>query len=1031
MAVEPQVLSVLAYLLEHRHRPVPKEELLDQLWAGVAVGDSVVHRCISRARRLLGSTEEGRPFIVTRGHRGYQFAADVCSALVTEATVAIESTKSSRGDFAADPKQRTDERGAHRLLVGRSDELRILRAAIDQLRAKTGSMITIGGEAGMGKSTLLDEMARYANQRGLRILHGRGSEVAGAPAYWPWIQTIRQLLASSDGESIIGQLGPVAADIAQVVPEIADITRNHEPPRGLAPDQQRFRFFDSVTRLFDKAAIHRPSLLIIDDLHCCDDGTLLLWQLLAETAAGIPLLLACSYRSHELRKRGLLAKVLAESWRTKAATRIDIGGLASGEVDMLLTHTLGAPPSPEVAAHVRERSLGNPFFVTELANHVRALGTRENAASIAAIPPSISALLIARADEAGPRCRSVLERAAVIGRRFNIKLLQAACRCNNGDNAITPRQSTAEAAKHAVSEALAQALTAELVEMCDGEPGSYAFRHLLIRDVLYDSLDQTERSATHRAIAEFILEEYQDNIADHYDEIAHHHLAAAGDGDKDRAREFCVLAAQRATERLSYEEAAAFYDKALAALELEREVCDEQRCELLVEAADSRNRAGDAIGARASFEKAAALARHVEDPALFVRSAIGMAVRFGQPVDFGGHDDSAVELLEEALGRLPETPSPQRAIVMACLSFALYASPQRERARSYSRGSERAARASGDHYALSVALLAKQMMSTYPGDTADAEAATDELIAVAESSGLDEMRAMGQTFRVFRCLESGTGSDELEAAIASHTQLARRMRQPQGLWWVHVINATRALMQGDVTTGDRESLRARELGRRSANSNQLMTYQTQQAQVLMHRGDFAGLFKLSATMAESYPYMQASQVGHMSLLARSGSTDEARDFAAGWRQRDLRGGLQAYNWLFEAACLAELGLLLEDRELCENTYAFLLPHANKNVTVGQGVAYYGPVSRYLCGLASFLASHDAAREHFERAVESARAFNAIGWMASSQAVYARGLLRYGKPHSASEAADLLDQARVVAKRLGHAGLEAELVAAGG
>jgi hypothetical protein len=145
-----------------------------------------------------------------------------------------------------------------------------------------------------------------------------------------------------------------------------------------------------------------------------------------------------------------------------------------------------------------------------------------------------------------------------------------------------------------------------------------------------------------------------------------------------------------------------------------------------------------------------------------------------------------------------------------------------------------------------------------------------------------------------------------------------------------------------------------------------------------------------------------------------------------WHGKDFADALEASSWLFQAACLAELALRLDDAAVAAPLYDFLAPHRDKNVVVGQGIAYNGPVARILGMLAFVLRRDEAAAADFEHALARARAFDAQPWLARTQIGYARLLARRGSARDAQRAREALAEARDIAQATEGNGLLAEI-----
>ena len=165
--------------------------------------------------------------------------------------------------------------------VGRERELAELVGGLDDAFAGRGRLFLLAGEPGIGKSRLAEELIAQARARGARVLVGRCWEAGGAPAYWPWVQSLRPYLRDTDAESLRSQLREGAADVARLLPELRDLLADLPPAPPLESEGARFRLFDSMTAFLKSVAAARPLVLVLDDLHAADEPSLLLLQFVA------------------------------------------------------------------------------------------------------------------------------------------------------------------------------------------------------------------------------------------------------------------------------------------------------------------------------------------------------------------------------------------------------------------------------------------------------------------------------------------------------------------------------------------------------------------------------------------------------------------------------------------------------------------------------------------------------------------------------------------------------------------------------
>jgi DNA-binding SARP family transcriptional activator len=198
------------------------------------------------------------------------------------------------------------------VFVGRDRELTELVGGLEDAFAARGRLFLLVGEPGIGKSRLAEELIAHARARGARILVGRCWEAGGAPAYWPWVQSLRAYVRDTESTELRSQLGPGAADLAQIVPELRQ--RFPDLPELPSPGSEgaRFRMFDACAQFLRNASHGRPIVLVLDDLHAADAPSLLLLQFLARELGSSRLLVIGAYRDVDPIPRQPLTEMLAE-----------------------------------------------------------------------------------------------------------------------------------------------------------------------------------------------------------------------------------------------------------------------------------------------------------------------------------------------------------------------------------------------------------------------------------------------------------------------------------------------------------------------------------------------------------------------------------------------------------------------------------------------------------------------------------------------------------------------------------------------
>src|SRR3990172_2782417 len=310
------------------------------------------------------------------------------AATVVEAMSAIVVTVSTVAQRVGQEDVNPLDRLAGGVFVGREKEMDELRAGLEDALSGRGRLLMLVGEPGIGKTRTSEEFATYAGLRNAQVLWGRCYEGEGAPAYWPWVQVVRSYVHDRDPQALMSEMGPGAADIAQIISEVRDRLPGLPAPPALEPEQARFRLFDSITTFLKNASRGQPIVLVLDDLHWADKPSLLLLQFLSRELRGARLLVLATYRDVEVRRQH---------------------------------------PPALVEAVYRETE-GNPFFVNEVVRLLVADGRLESPEQVTSwsvtIPQSVREVVGRRLDHLSEACNRVLTVASVIGREFELRVLE-------------------------------------------------------------------------------------------------------------------------------------------------------------------------------------------------------------------------------------------------------------------------------------------------------------------------------------------------------------------------------------------------------------------------------------------------------------------------------------------------------------------------------------------------------------------------------------------------------------------------------
>ena len=827
------------------------------------------------------------------------------------------------------------------LFVGRNAELAELVAGFDDACAGHGRVMLLVGEPGIGKSRLAEELLAHARARDARVLVGRCWEAGGAPAYWPWVQSMRAYVREADAAELRAQLGSGGGDLAQLVPDLRRRFPDLPAPPDVEAESARFRLYDAAAEFLRAIAARRPLVLFLDDLHAADTPSLLLLQFVARELGAARLLVVGACRDVDPLPRQALTQALAELAREPGTTRLNLRGLTEADVAEYVELT----DADIAAGTLYDETEGNPLFVGEL---VRLLAVEGELT----IPQGVRDVIARRLTHLSDEANRVLVLASVLGREFDLDTLAAVA-------GVTPDEAL---------DVLDEAMTARVVSSVGAR---LRFAHVLIRDTLYDGLTTARRVRLHRLAVE-ALEGQGGDIA----ELAHHAIAGS---DFERGRRFACGAGDRANGQHAYEEAARLYAMALDALELSRPDDDAERCELLLRLGGAEMRAGDSPAARRAFLAAAGIARRTGLRRELARAAAGYGGRYmwARP----GGDTLLVPLLEEGLTALGDDDDPElRARLVARLAGALRDEPDRDHRERLTREAVARARESGNVAALAYALDGRAAAIMGP-DT------VDEMIAIGREAYEAAVR-VGDRERAanalghLRTAEVTAGTiAQSEANLATETAIAQEMRQPAQLWQTHVSRTMFALAAGRLVEAEEGIPTALVYGERAFPPAAIPAYHLHRHALHAFRGTLEEVHDEIRDLAAAYPNRPAFGGAYAHLLAAVGRDDEAQRLLTDLLARGLP---LDQEFLFGMSLLAETAARLGDAAAAAEIHAALRPWAHLNAADHpEGIR--GSVARYV-GLTA--PTPDDAVAHFEAALAMNERMGARPWLAYTQSDYA-------------------------------------------
>lgn len=377
-------------------------------------------------------------------------------------------------------------------LVGRAGQLALLTEHLAEARAGRMAVVLLAGAPGIGKTRLLDEFPPPELATGVTVLRAGASQATGMPPYLPFLQALGDYVAAAPADQLLEQVGPHAATLATLLPEISARLGPPPPPHPLGPEQERYRLYEAVALFLAAIAACGPLALLLDDLQWVDAASCDLLVHVASRLRTAPLLIVGAYREGEASENPAFVRALAELNRRRLLVTLPLHPLAAEESQALATSSLHGTVAPDVADLLHRHGEGNPFFLEEL---LRALV--EDSALVwqagrwelggqpgRLLPPRVVEAIQMRLARLDSALVDLLRVAAVVGRTFEPTLL-----------ALLVELDVEQA-----EELLLAATRAQLVRAQADK--SYAFMHDLVRETLAADIGSARRRRLHQTIGE-------------------------------------------------------------------------------------------------------------------------------------------------------------------------------------------------------------------------------------------------------------------------------------------------------------------------------------------------------------------------------------------------------------------------------------------------------------------------------------------------------------------------------------------------
>jgi tetratricopeptide (TPR) repeat protein len=475
-----------------------------------------------------------------------------------------------------------------KVFVGRESELKQLQSAFDSAISGQGALMMVVGEPGIGKTAICEQLKTYVTLRGGKTLLGHCYEEGSLSLpYLAFVEAMRSYVLSREVKDLREELGTGAADVARIVSEVREKLKVKTRPKG-NPEEERYRLMQAVTCFLSNAANLKPLLVVLEDLHDSDNGTLDMLTHVSRNLGGTRLLIVGTYRDVEVDRSHPLSAALAELRRVSTYGRVLLRGLNPDEVRRMLESITREEIPWSLAEAIHRQTEGNPLFVQEVIRFLAEEGLitqqegrwrpAKDTPLEMSIPEGLRDVIGKRLSLISKECNQLLSIAAVIGREFQLQVLKKVSGLSDDDlfGALEEARKTAIVEEH----------------LAVGAMVTYRFSHAFFRQTLYEETIAPRRIRLHQQVARALEEIHSNRLAEHASELAEHFSHSSDTADLEKAVSYGEMAARRATDVYAWGEAVTLLEQALKVQEILDPEDKKKRCGLLLILGDILRDAG-------------------------------------------------------------------------------------------------------------------------------------------------------------------------------------------------------------------------------------------------------------------------------------------------------------------------------------------------------------------------------------------------------------------------------------------------------
>ena len=782
--------------------------------------------------------------------------------------------------------------------VGRVTALQALSSALSE-RVR---LVLVEGEAGIGKTRLVDNFAQSVAREGVCVLAGRWPEQELGP-FAGFVSPIRRAAgrAAAPGTVAIGEL-------ARLVPELA--TDSVGTPSARHPDSaiERRLLFEAVGSLLAGLG---PTVLCLDDLQRADASSFALLAHLAEGPGLDALMIVATVRSTDF--DATAAARLSEIARTSALKRIPLAGLQREDIARIVENVAGPTSSNDLVAQVQSAAEGNPFYAEELCEHLLDARTITSARGVVKpdpLPRGVRDLLARRIRSLPAGSQAILRAGAVLGREFDPVLAGELAELRD------------EALIAATEDALLSGLLTE------SSAATVSFSHALVRTAAEAEVPSVRKVSLHR-LAALKLTEAEPSDPEQVADVARHWAAvAAVDGSAAaQAASWAIRAGDLAAAAAATDEAISSYERASELYS----VTTAEHADALIRLGTALTSCGRGSEADERFRRAFALAAGLDDAQLMARAALGLS----RHLTFGAVEPERVQALERALGHLDEDERTLRTALEVMLLRQL----------TFDRSPSAAARQRQLRISVAEAMSAEEPppeLLLVVGSARDLVPLIDpnalgrvtrRIIAAASERHDLGVIANGWWMNAWSALERAD-RDAWDASARAYESAATAIALPAELATAAAMRACGAQVEGRTAEAHAESAQALEHGREAGDQSADSLYLARGVLIGLDDGGAGELLPAMVALAGDFAEVETFGAGLCLTAALAGDTRMASRLLAERAARGLAKLPLDVEWLAVAAFYSHACVVLGDRGHAEGLYSLLVKTPATAVRVG-------------------------------------------------------------------------------------------------